>query len=156
MVLRRVQKITRKPPRLYSDWSEYFLTFNTFQRRVILDMVARDIIAGCIKFQADSLRLDLICFALLLDHVHILVRVEDSMSVSKFLNRLKSYTSKKIKGIQGLNYPVWQRGTFDRVVRHEQELEAFFNYIVYNPVKHGLVARPRDWPHLYVKEGLDY
>jgi len=41
---------------------------------------------------------------------------------------------------------VWQRRFWEHTVRDEDDLEAHFDYIHYNPVKHGLVERPRDWP----------
>jgi putative transposase len=43
------------------------------------------------------------------------------------------------------------------VIRNETDLERHVDYIPYNPVKHGLVARVRDWPyssfHRYVARG---
>jgi len=52
---------------------------------------------------------------------------------------------------------VWQRRFWEHAVRDESDLEAHFDYIHYNPVKHGLVARPQDWPwssfHRWVRAG---
>ena len=33
------------------------------------------------------------------------------------------------------------------MIRDEADLEAHVNYIHYNPVKHGLVGDPDDWPY---------
>ncbi|MFZ5833617.1 MAG: REP-associated tyrosine transposase [Planctomycetota bacterium] len=41
---------------------------------------------------------------------------------------------------------VWQRRFWEHTIRDEADLEAHFDYIHYNPVKHGLVERPLDWP----------
>jgi putative transposase len=46
------------------------------------------------------------------------------------------------KGEQG----VWQRRFWEHQIQDEEDLERHVNYIHYNPVKHGYVARPSDWP----------
>ncbi len=52
---------------------------------------------------------------------------------------------------------VWQRRFWEHTIRDESDLEAHFDYIHYNPVKHGLVTSPRDWPwssfHRWVAKG---
>jgi len=52
---------------------------------------------------------------------------------------------------------VWQRRFWEHTIRDEADLEAHFDYIHYNPVKHGLVRRPRDWEwstfHRWVRAG---
>ncbi len=52
---------------------------------------------------------------------------------------------------------VWQRRFWEHTIRDAKDLEGHFDYIHYNPVKHGLVARPRDWPwssfHRWVRAG---
>jgi putative transposase len=52
---------------------------------------------------------------------------------------------------------VWQRRFWEHTVRDEDDLAAHFDYIHFNPVKHGLVQRPRDWRwstfHRWVRAG---
>lgn len=52
---------------------------------------------------------------------------------------------------------VWQRRFWEHLIRDEADLEAHFDYIHFNPVKHGYVSSPRDWPwpsfHKYVASG---
>jgi putative transposase len=53
---------------------------------------------------------------------------------------------------------LWQRRFWEHTIRDERDFSAHVDYIHYNPVKHGLVGRVRDWPyssfHLYVRRGL--
>jgi putative transposase len=53
---------------------------------------------------------------------------------------------------------VWQRRFWEHTIRDEEDLENHFNYLHYNPVKHGLVLAPRDWPystfHRWVRQGV--
>jgi putative transposase len=51
--------------------------------------------------------------------------------------------SRIAKGEQAL----WQRRFWEHTIRDEHDFQAHLDYIHINPVKHGLVAAPRDWPH---------
>ena len=42
---------------------------------------------------------------------------------------------------------VWQRRFWDHVIRDDADLSRHFEYILYNPVRHGLVDCPHAWPH---------
>ena len=42
---------------------------------------------------------------------------------------------------------VWQVRFWEHVIRDEHDFERHFDYVHYNPVKHGHVACPNDWPH---------
>ncbi|MGB7034087.1 MAG: transposase [Xanthobacteraceae bacterium] len=53
---------------------------------------------------------------------------------------------------------LWQRRFWEHTIRDERDFERHVDYVHFNPVKHGLVARVRDWPHSsfhrYVRRGL--
>ena len=40
---------------------------------------------------------------------------------------------------------MWQRRFWDHSIRNPEDLERHLDYIHYNPVKHGLVAKPEVW-----------
>jgi putative transposase len=42
---------------------------------------------------------------------------------------------------------VWQRRYWEHAIRDEQDFERHFDYIHYNPVKHGLAQSPSRWPY---------
>lgn len=42
---------------------------------------------------------------------------------------------------------VWQRRFWERALRDDRDLAAHVEYCRTNPVKHGLVERPEDWPY---------
>ena len=52
---------------------------------------------------------------------------------------------------------IWQRRYWEHLIRDDDDLARHVDYIHYNPVKHGLVQRPTDWPyssiHRYVRLG---
>ena len=53
---------------------------------------------------------------------------------------------------------IWQRRFWEHAVRDEADFERHVDYIHFNPVKHGLVARVADWPyssfHRHVMRGI--
>ena len=42
---------------------------------------------------------------------------------------------------------IWQRRFWEHTLRDEHDYARHVDYIHFNPVKHGLVTRVRDWPH---------
>lgn len=42
---------------------------------------------------------------------------------------------------------VWQRKFWEHTIEDENDYEAHFDYIHWNPVKHGYVKCPTHWPH---------
>ena len=62
--------------------------------------------------------------------------------------------SRKKRGEQG----IWHRRFWEHLIRDEKDFERHCNYIHYNPVKHGYVTAPKDWPlstfHKFVEGGF--
>ena len=52
---------------------------------------------------------------------------------------------------------IWQRRYWEHLIRDEADLARHVDYVHFNPVKHGWVARPVDWPystlHGYIDRG---
>jgi putative transposase len=51
--------------------------------------------------------------------------------------------SRVAKGERG----VWQRRYWEHTLRDENDFERHYDYIHFNPVKHGHVSRVSAWPH---------
>jgi putative transposase len=51
--------------------------------------------------------------------------------------------SRRVKGEQS----IWQRRFWEHLIRDDRDFHDHLDYIHSNPVHHGLVAAPRDWPH---------
>jgi len=53
---------------------------------------------------------------------------------------------------------IWQRRFWEHRIRDETDFARHVDYIHYNPVKHGHVTRPADWPHgsihRYIRAGI--
>jgi putative transposase len=42
---------------------------------------------------------------------------------------------------------IWQRRSWEHTIRDDRDFAAHMDDTHYNPVKHGLVAHPADWPY---------
>tara|TARA_Y100000052_G_C2944709_1_gene83020 strand:- start:814 stop:1296 length:483 start_codon:yes stop_codon:yes gene_type:complete len=42
---------------------------------------------------------------------------------------------------------IWQNRFWEHLIRDEHDLASHMDYIHWNPVKHGYVTDPADWPH---------
>ena len=42
---------------------------------------------------------------------------------------------------------IWQRRYWEHTIRDDHDFAVHFDYTHFNPVKHGLVEHPGDWPH---------
>lgn len=74
-----------------------------------------------------------------------------SRLVPNFINVSKSHTLRKERG-------VWQRRFWEHIIPDENDFKSHFDYVHYNPVKHGYVKKCIDWPHSsfhrYVEQGI--
>ena len=79
-----------------------------------------------------------------------LIKAGFSRGLAAAAPRSASKSAKREKGI-------WQRRYWEHAIRNDEDLARHIDYIHFNPVKHGLVSRVRDWPHStfhrYVKRG---
>ena len=52
---------------------------------------------------------------------------------------------------------IWQRRFWERHMRNEKDFAAHLRYYWINPVKHGLVEKPENWPdssvHRDIRDG---
>ena len=86
-------------------------------------------------------------YVFLPDHFHLLVRPSGDSNFSQIMHSLKPAFTKAYKQRIGLNGSMkfWQKRFWDHIIRDEADLERHLDHIHYNPVKHGLIARPEDW-----------
>jgi REP element-mobilizing transposase RayT len=80
------------------------------------------------------------------DHVHLIVMPYENSALAAVLRRMKGASSWFVNRHLATRGTVWQRESFDRIVRSEESLEAKREYLLNNPVRAGLVARWGAYP----------
>ena len=126
--------------------------FSTIERVALLRAAFRKVRARK-PFTIDAI-------VVLPDHLHCIWRLpEGDGDYSGRWREIKKAVSREITGDTNARKerPVWQRRFWEHVIRDEKDWHRHMDYIHYNPVKHGYVMYPGDWPwssfERYVKRG---
>ncbi len=157
--------------RFYVPGGTFFFTAVTERRaHVFSDAMARGILGSVMRRCFARLPVRVIAIVLLPEHLHtIWTMPPDDTDYSARWNWIKGEFTKIWLHSGGREQPsrasrqqerrrgVWQRRFWEHTIRDEEDLEAHFDYIHYNPVKHSLVDGPGEWPwssfHRWVREG---
>ncbi|HUE93801.1 REP-associated tyrosine transposase [Pseudomonas sp.] len=152
--------------RIYRPGGTYFFTLTLADRRQ--DWLISHIAALKQSVHAEQQRapFSLQAWVVMPEHLHLLMRLPDGdHDFSNRIRRIKGNFSRELprgvvrasqllKGERG----IWQRRFWEHLIRDERDWQQHFDYIHYNPVKHGQVQRVIDWPHssfhAYVERGI--
>ncbi|MEX2607669.1 MAG: type I restriction endonuclease, partial [Kiritimatiellia bacterium] len=83
-------------------------------------------------------RVELDCFSVMPNHVHVLFRLLPGESLDKVLQSWKGISSRRINQHIGKSGTLWQADYWDRLIRSEKHFWKVRNYILENPAKAGL------------------
>jgi REP element-mobilizing transposase RayT len=88
----------------------------------------RVIVEGALR-HFDGQRYELGRFVVAPNHVHVLVRPLNGHKLSGILQAWKSYTARKVNAALGRSGPVWQKESYDHIVRGVSSLWHIERYI---------------------------
>ena len=88
-------------------------------------------------------------FVIMPDHVHLLLTVEDEMTIEKAMQLIKGRFSYRLSHEYGHKGEVWQRGFSEVQVLGQESMMQHREYIAMNPVKAGLVDSPEKYPYCF-------
>ena len=157
--------------RYFVPGGTYFFTLVTYGRRPLLTTEKGRIhLRAAIARVRERMPFDLFATVLLPDHWHVVVQLPPGdSSYSTRIKRIKEeFTSSWLRdGLEESSVTVsqhrrgergvWQPRFWEHTIRCEDDLERCVDYIHWNPRKHELVARVRDWKwssfHRFVDSG---
>jgi len=90
------------------------------------------------------------------DHVHCLVTPYEGSDLSKVLHSWKSFSALEINRKLHRTGPVWERETFNHIIRTAESYSRSFSYIERNPVTSGLCHQPHEWPFSSARFRFDH
>ena len=142
----------------------YFFTVVTHQRRPVFDnQQAVTLLRAAFRKTKQRHPFEIDAFVLLPEHIHCIWTLpEGHHDYSTRWGLIKSEFTRNFPNQTPSNprreRAIWQRRFWEHQIRDERDLRAHIDYIHYNPVKHGLVTAPIDWPysslHRYVRQGI--
>jgi len=159
--------------RYFVEGGTYFFTLVTAGRIPLFrSAAARRLLGHLLREKRQASPFVTVAIVLLPDHLHAIwtLPLDDADYSGRWQAVKARFTSEWLKlggnerkvseGYQRQRRRgVWQPRFMEHTIRDEQDLYQHADYIHYNPVKHGHVRRPKDWPwssfHRYVRSG-DY
>ncbi len=105
------------------------------------------IVVNCMRYQQHQGHADTLAFVVMPDHLHWLLQLRHSVTLSKLLQSLKQFTAGRIyRHLKRVGTPLWQEGYYDHALRKEEDIAQAARYIVENPLRAGLVDNLGDYP----------
>ena len=81
------------------------------------------------------------------DHLHWMVQLISGKSLESIVQSVKSVSSHRINKLLRHRGSIWQPGFHDHALRREEDVRRVATYVVYNPVRAGLVENIKDYAH---------
>ena len=142
--------------RVYVEGGCYFFTVNLADRRE--DLLTRhiDVLRDSVAEVKRRHPFDIDAMVILPDHLHAIWTLPKGDSdYSKRWTLIKSGFSRQLPKGEHINKSryqkgergIWQRRFWEHLIRDEEDYLKHIEYIHNNPVKHGYVGNPKDWPH---------
>lgn len=134
----------------------YFFTVNLADRRFALLINNIGLLRAAFRQTRAHHPFTIEAAVILPDHLHTIWRLpEDDADFAPRWRLIKSAFSRALPSIEQISISratkgergIWQRRYWEHTLRGEDDFARHLDYIHYNPVKHGYVARVRDWPH---------
>lgn len=155
---RDVRYSKRRLPHFERPWGKYFITFATVDRKALTPEARQIVLEAILHFHRD--RYELYAAVVLEDHVHLLIEptIETPVepptfhSLSQILHSIKSFTAHELSKLHLIAAPVWEKESFDRLIRSESELQETYLYIVANPAEAGLIEPDQTYPYLWTPD----
>ena len=150
----------RHLPHFERPWGKYAVAFSTHERKK-LTLGERDIVLRSAVHSHEHRQCELYVACVMPDHVHLLFEPqikgdEDGKtffwSLSEILHGIKSSTAHQINKACGKRGPIWEKESFDRLIRSETDLQEKFVYICRNPWDSNVAGQNEGYPWLWTQE----
>jgi putative transposase len=149
----------------------YFITCTVIEHLPIFTETAyASIILDSLAFIREQKNVRLNAFVLMSTHLHAVLWPKDKANMSDILRDFKRHTSRSISKLaqaredrhylkqfaaarvdgrsrEICDYKVWEEGSHPEAIYSDDFARQKIDYIHFNPVKAGLVAKAEDWPN---------
>jgi putative transposase len=105
-----------------------------------------DAVIAVLLQECQRMDMDLYAYCLMPDHLHILIGPrKDGSSMLAFVDQFKGKSTRE-SWSHGWQGKLWQRRSYDHLVRRTEDLQPVAQYVLDNPVRRGVVDRRDDYP----------
>jgi putative transposase len=150
----------------------YFFTVVTYRRaKLFSHETARTLLGNVFRECAAAWPFETAAIVLLPDHLHTIWTLPPgdanyparwSWIKKEFTKAWLAASGREQRPTAGVRREhrrgIWQRRYWEHTIEDEDDFERHFDYLHFNPVKHGYVRSPCEWPwssfHRWVKAGV--
>jgi putative transposase len=132
----------------YIGLYRYALTFCCHDKQRRFERAdAVDLVLSQIRRAANDEHFVVSAYCFMPNHLHLLVKaLVEASDALKFIKRAKQFSGFYYK--QKYHVPLWQRYSYEHVLRDDDDLRRAAKYIFENPVRASLVSSPQNYPFL--------
>jgi REP element-mobilizing transposase RayT len=142
--------------------SEFFFTLCArHQGKPFTASDLAEAIIGSLLWRREKHRWLLFCYCLMPDHLHFIIRLipgethlynagargKVPVGVPDQVGDFKKYTNTQVWWQREGSGQLWQRSSYDRVIRYNQSIQESASYVLNNPVRKHLVNKWEDCPY---------
>ncbi len=125
----------------------YLITTCCAGRNRIFERVALgEIVEGEMRQSDTAKSTRTLAYVVMPDHLHWMFELLAGDELSSVVRWVKGKSAHRINRRVHRAGRIWQPGYHDRALRHEEDLETIGNYVIYNPVRAGIVQTIHDYP----------
>ena len=138
----------RKYIRNYIPGGTFFFTQVTHQRKPYFQSHETNFqLLEIIHKVQSSKPFELLAYCFIPDHIHLLIQLPIGDSDFSYrMREIKRLTTVFLrKKSNNPNLIIWQNRFWEHTIRDEKDLKIHFDYIHYNPVKHGIAESFDEW-----------
>jgi putative transposase len=143
--------------RYYQAGGTYFFTVVSYRREpILIQPEVRVAVRQAIETVRKRYPFEISAWVLLPDHLHTIWQLpENDVDFSERWRQIKRHSQYILKN----EYPkLWQPRFWEHYIRDEKDFARHYDYVHFNPVKHGYVQQAADWPystfHRCVRQGI--
>ena len=113
---------------------------------LLADPRAATIVGDALTF-FDGERYHLHAWCVMPNHCHAVYTPLGESVPEDIHHSWKSFTAHRINRLLRRRGPLWERESFDHLVRSVEDADRFVRYVEENPIAADLCRRPEDWPY---------
>lgn len=141
-----------------SNYQYVFFTIVTYNRVPIL-VKNIELLRNAFKYALSKYEFEIFACNVLHDHIHLILKLENSKDYSEIIRLIKYYFSLKLKVVNTVSESkirkrekgIWQRRFWEHTIRNNQDLNTHLDYIHYNSYKHYQIS-PKEWEYSSFKK----
>ena len=123
--------------------ARYFVTICTEQRKpgLTATSIGSELIEQLRSLHREG-AIELYCATVMPDHIHLLYRLGQSLSVSQVQAKYKRFTRPILESVE----LSWQTNFYEHRLRADDSTELFARYVFLNPYRKRLITCDETWP----------